>query len=524
MQEIRRRIGAPLSAFLVFFLAACGGDGPTDPRNDEPGVRVMLGAGVTDTIDAQPLQALVVEVRGLDGNLASGAIVRFEAQPPADTSRRYESAIYVCALTAPTCGLGGGFGYTAFTVDTTDDKGQAKAIVRLGRVAGRAVVRISAPEFGVGDSATYTVTPGSPARVLALATDTAMDIGATAKLSGRVVDRYGNLRSEVPTLSAGAGNAVTVDGATGIVTGRDMGTQWVFARYAALADSTSVRVVPIGRLVVWDAWQQVVRLVNLNGSESSNTIISQVHSDFGVFPRFDATRGHVTLHTGDASYGGPSRTVVVVDTTGAPRRVIGPASGFTTIVAVRQIADGSVLVVGRRDVDASTTVNGLWLVDAGNAVTLLAALPGMALAYGGADISHDGTRVAYLAAGPSFGSELRVFAVSNGAITVLEPNARSPRWSSQGDRVAYLVPSGGYSEFDGVAVVTNADGSGRRDLGSAVFSPGLAWSPDGKYIVGRSSSSFPSLRLLRVSDGATVLLSFRSPNGNFEDYYQPDWR
>ena len=485
----------------------------------------MLGADVTDTIDAQPLQALVVEVRGLEGKLASGAIVRFEAQPPADTSRRYEPAIYVCALTAPTCGLGGGYGYTAFTVDTADAKGQAKAIVRLGRVAGRAVVRLSVPELGLVDSATFTVTPGAPAKVLALAADTALDVGATAKLSGRVVDRYGNLRPEVPTLSAGAGTAVTVDGATGIVTGRDMGTQWVFARYAALADSTSVRVVPTGRLVVWDAWQQVVRLVNLNGSDVS-TIVSQVHSDLGVFPRFDATRRHVTLHTGDVSHGGQPSTVVVVDTTGVSRRDIGPASGFTTIVAVRQLADGTLLVVGRRDVDASSTVNGLWLVDAGNTVTLLAALPGMALSYGGADVSHDGTRVAYLADGPSLTFELRVLTVSSGAITVLEPNARSPRWSSQGDRVAYLVPSGVFSgDNHGVAVVTNADGTGRRDLGSAEFSPGLAWSPDGKYLVGRSSRYFyPYLRLLRVSDGASVELRFISPERHYEDYYQPDWR
>ncbi len=518
MQEIPRRICAPLSAFLVIVLAASCGDGPTDPRNGGPGVRVMLGAGVTDTIDTEPLQQLVVEVRGLDGKLTSGAIVWFLGQPTADTSHRYEPAIYVCAVTPYTCG----FTYESFTVDTTDDKGQASAFVRLGHVAGRAVIRITVPEFGMVDSATFTVTAGAPASVRASTTDIELDIGDSATLSGRVFDRYGNLRPEVPTLSAGAGTAVTVDGATDIVTGLDMGTQWVFARYAALADSTSVRVMPIGRLVVWWAPQGVVRLVNLNGTEVSNTIVSQVHSELGVFPRFDATRGHVTLHTGDAYYGGPPRTVVVVDTTGALRRDIGPASGFTKIVAVRQLADDTVLVVGRRVVDASSTVNGLWLVDANDAVTLLADLPGMLLGYGGADISHDGTRVAYLALGPSFTSELRVLDVSNGAITVLEPNARSPRWSSQGDRVAYLVPSGGYTDLEGFAVVTNANGTGRRDLGSAVFSVGLAWSPDGKYLLGRVG--YGSFLLMRVSDDASVLLRFRSPNGGYVDYNQPDWR
>jgi Tol biopolymer transport system component len=146
--------------------------------------------------------------------------------------------------------------------------------------------------------------------------------------------------------------------------------------------------------------------------------------------------------------------------------------------------------------------------------------------YGSVDVSHDGRFVAYIAGSPT-GPELRVVDVANAATTVLERNARAPRWSAQGDRLAYLIPGNGpFSSLDGVPVVVNVDGSGRRVLSSEDLIPGLAWSPDGMYLVGRAgdAASRPALRLLRVSDGASVLLHFRSPTGATEDYLQPDWR
>jgi hypothetical protein len=509
-------------AFLVLLLAACGSDGPIGPGRGQPGLHVVLGAGITDTVDAQPVQALVVEVRSPSGELVHGTVVRFESRPSADTTRRFEFTVNVCALiTPPTC-------RSTFSIDTTDANGRAKAVIRLGSVAGRAVVRLTVPEYGLEDSASFTVTPGAAARVRAITADTALDIGATATLTGRVVDRYNNTRSEVPTMTAGAGSAISVDAATRIVTARDMGTQWLFARLASFVDSTSVRVVPVGRLVVWSSDSRVVRLVNLNGY-APLTIISPISSDLGAFPRFDPTRQRITLHAGTQPGGsGPANDVIVVDTTGAPRRDIGPTVGFSTVIATRQIADGTVLVVGQRVADQSHPDFSLWRIAADNTITFLVTLPQLGLTYGGADISHDGTRVAYLAPGQLSGLELRVLNVSSGAITVLEPDARSPRWSAQDDRVAYLARvSGIFSDFDGVAVIINANGTGRHVLGSAVFSPGLAWSPDGAYVVGRASESPAghALRLLRVSDGAEVILRFRTAaGGGTEDYFQPDWR
>ncbi len=524
------------SVCLALLVAACGGggDGPTapgpgpsQPARNAPGVHAVLGAGITDTIDAQPLQALVVEVRGPDGQLATGAVVRFQAQPPADTTRRNEPAVSVCALTAPTCGQSGSV--SQFTTDTTDAQGRAKASVRLGHVAGRAVVQLTVPEFGMEDSATFTVLPGVAARVRALATDTALAIGATANLRGHVVDRYNNSRPETAVLSAGPGNALTIDATTGVVTGRDMGTQWVFMHaLQSSVDSTRVRVLPSGRLVVWSSNEAAVRLVNLDGSVP-RTLVTSVASDLGAFPRFDAARKAITMHDGSQFNGGAPNSVIVIDTTGSPRRDVGPAVGFATVIATRQLADGTLLVVGSTVAGAPCAGFALYRVAADNSLTCVAALPGLGATYGAADISHDGTRVAYVgtdASRPSSSFELRVLDVGTGATTVLEPTASTPRWSSKDDRVAYLVPNPAvYNGIDGSAVIINADGTGRQTLGTFIFSPGLAWSPDGTYIVGRNSgTSDTALRVIRISDGADVLLRFRTATGTTADYYQPDWR
>ena len=512
------RVASFISLALV--LAACGGDGPTEPVDNKPSVRAVLGAGVTDTIDAQPLQALIIQVRGQGGVTGSGAIVRVEAQPPDDTTRRNEAALYVCAITAPTCG-----GYDAYgsqlVIDTTDAQGRVKVIVKLGRVAGRAVVHLIVPELGLGDSATYTVTPGKATGVVAQASDTALDIGATATLRGHVVDRYNNTRPDATTLTAGPGTAISVDAATGIVTGRDMGTQQLFTRYNAFVAITTVRVVPPGRLVVWSSNERTVRLVNVNGTEE-RTLVTGVSSDLGAFPSFDPTRHRVTFHTGTDYFGGPPNEIIMIDTTTFPRRDVGPATGFSLIMATRELTDGTVLVVAQRDADASHPGYSLWRLAPDNTITFVIALPDLQTTYGGADISHGGTRVAYMAY-PSSGPELRVLDASNGSTVFMEAGVLAPRWSAQDDRVAYLVPISGSYDYEGHVMIRNADGTGARALGTAAFSPGLGWSPDGSYIIGRSSQE-QTLRLLRVSDGADVLLRFPSGSGCCHDYWQPDWR
>jgi hypothetical protein len=510
-----RTARATFGISLILLLANCGED-PTGPG--EPGVRAVAGAGITDTVDAELSQALVVEVRDQNGALASGVEVRFEPK----ASPYYYETVVLCPLSAVHCGAY--LGHDAFgriVTETTDARGRAKVLVGLGHVAGPGVVRLVVPELGFADSVTFTITPGAAAGVRAVGADPGLDIGGTATLSGLAVDRYDNARTEKATLSAGPGSAITLNAATGVVTARDMGTQWVFMRYNVFVDSARVRVLPAGRLLVWAYGERAVRLVNLNGSEE-RTIVSNVSSAYGALPQFDQTRQRITLYAGTDFYGdGAPNTLIVIDTTGTSRRDIGPDIGFIVIMATRYLADGTVLVVGISNVANPQPGYSLWRVSADNTITFVVALPGLGTPYQ-ADISHDGKRVAYVS-GFSYPYVLRLLDVVSGSNTVLDTNVSSPRWSAQDDRLVYLGATSVYEPNVGLATVINANGSGRRVLGTGHFYPGISWSPDGTYVIGHNGEDF-ALRVVRVSDGAAVSLRFPTATGCCHDYGQPDWR
>jgi hypothetical protein len=521
---------ARVAAFISLLVSVADCDGPTDPATRIAGVRAVLGAGITDTVDAQPVQALVVEVRGSGGRLApAGTLVQFQVLPalaPSPVSSPYP-AIYVCELTASVCTADNFYGYpnSQFLTQTTDSAGRVKVGVRMGPAAGPAVVTLTVPELGLLDSAMYTIVAGAAAAVRPSVGDVAIGFGGTVKLTGIVVDRHMNVRPEKPTFTAGPGSAISFDSATATATARDMGTQWVFSRFAALVDSTRIRVMPSGRLVVWDSGEGAVRLVNLDGT-GEWVVASHINSDLGAFPSFDASRQRVTFHDAVADWGGAPNVVIIADSTGASRRTIGPEIGFSYVVGTREMSDGTVLVAGQSSTDTSHAGYSLWRVATDNTISFVVSLPGLGNAYGGVDISHSGTKVAYIASG-AFASELHVIDVSDGSSVTLENDARSPRWSAHDDLLARIVPSPG-NGFDptlnGPVVISNPDGTGRRALGSGSFSVGIGWSPDGAYIVGRASEGH-AMRLLRVNDLTTMVLQFPYAFGSAtHDYWQPDWR
>ena len=503
-------VGSICLAVLV--LNSCGGrdvDGPPIGAS----VRVISGAGVTDTIDAE-LQPLVVEVRRLGGELAANTVVHFEAQTISDPPHPFQNfAVNVCSV--PTCSLLS----LGFVNATTDASGRASVGVRLGPRTGTWTVTITVADFNLTETASYTINAGAPAAVHAPIADTALDIGEKVTMHGRVVDRYDNARTESTTLTAGSGDAITVDAALSTATARDMGTQFVFTRYNSLYDSTRIRVLPSGRLLVWSALEKVVRLVDING-RNERTIASNVWSALGAHPQFDATRQQVTLENASdpAGTNGNPDVITVIDTTGTPRRGLGTELGFDGIMATRQTADGTLFVVARRASDASHPDWNLWRVGIDNSVTFLAYLPDTGPYNGGADISHDGSKVVFAANAAVSPPQLYVMDVASGTTTLID-NGFSPRWSAQGDRIAYLTAIDG----SGTAMVANVDGTGRRSLGTPTFSQsGFAWSPDGTYVAGRNSEG-NSLHIIRVADGAHVLAFFRAGTG-FHDYWQPDWR
>jgi hypothetical protein len=185
---------------LVAAAAGCG-DGPTGGgKAGSPGIRAVAGAGVTDTVDAQPTQALVVEVRGPTGAPARGAVVRFEPGPAAASATNVfgtPSSAHVCRLTASTCPEYGGFGGTTVLADTTRADGRVSVLVRLGPVAGPAVIRVHGPGVRVRRLVTYTCARaprrrGHDGRAIA-------SPSRHASAQGGVRDRRGNARTDAVT-------------------------------------------------------------------------------------------------------------------------------------------------------------------------------------------------------------------------------------------------------------------------------------------------------------------------------------
>jgi len=89
----------------------------------------LYGDGATDTILAEPAQALVVEVRGENGVPVSGTVVRFQSVP-IDSAHPYSLGASFAAVTSPFFG--------DFVADSTDSRGRASVLIKLGQSTGAA--------------------------------------------------------------------------------------------------------------------------------------------------------------------------------------------------------------------------------------------------------------------------------------------------------------------------------------------------------------------------------------------------
>lgn len=223
----RARLPWYAPALAALFLAGCPGDstGPTE----RPGINVLSGAGIADTVTHVPASPLRVRVRGSDGAPLAGVRVEFRAEPA--------GSVYL---------LAGGPPREDFAA-TTDKDGLASVQIGFGVRAGPAAVVIAAPAAGAVDTATYTVLPGGAARVLGAPSDSTVYVGASYPLRGVVMDRFDNPRTDRVTFSAVSG-PVTVAGEA--VRGQAIGRGRVAARAGRLADTMDVSVVPTGVLAV----------------------------------------------------------------------------------------------------------------------------------------------------------------------------------------------------------------------------------------------------------------------------------
>lgn len=506
-RRAHRRTSLALLALLASLLPACGGDpgGPTGGSHASPGINIVAGADVTDTIGATLRQALKVVVRDANGQVMPNVVVRFSS-PRVEIPNGYFNAVLVGDVSS--------VGASSFLAETTSARGEALARIVLGSVAGAGRVLIEVPEAGLEATATYTITPGAAARIVLPATDTTIAVGHSLVLSGRVVDRYGNARSD-PLAYQAVGVDVTVMNGTASATKPARAA--IIGSFARLAPDTMwLSVVPAATIAAFRGGKLVTMALDGTGlMQIPHTLETQ-----GDNPEWNPDGKSLLTLLG--TFGGP-RTLYRVDLNGTMQQVIDPAAPSTgyTYEAVYS-PDGRWVYLSSGSCNYAAILYRVLLSDPKTVWRISPTGPDecFELVNHWPSLSPDGTKLAFEnQTWNRSGYSVRTIDLASGTVTELVAGGQRPRWSPKGDLIAYWA---GQQIW-----VVKPDGSGARALSPAghAYTAGVQWSPDGQWILARflprDGWAGTTVALINVASGLEIPLAWTTGYGS---YSQPAWR
>ena len=347
-------------------------------------------------------------------------------------------------------------------------------------------------------------TPVEPGPAFAIRTepaeDTAVYVGASFTLDAYVIDSYSKRRGDAVALRAMTDHIV-INGRT--IVGQRVGFTGVVLTAGVLADTIRVSVVPRGTLAVFAQRRQLsdtlaVRLLNLDGSGQQRIAFETPPGNYGTVepvgsdmpPSWHPTGGRVVYHQGQ------EKRLFAVDVPGTSRPL---SPGAVSEVCRYPVFSptGDWIYCDRADDSGS---GELWRVRPDG--TGLEKLPAATqpTVDSRPDLSPDGAFVAYTASRPMTEGNPRVHvrSVATGARTLVDVHGTNPRWSPDGTMIAF-VSTFEFCCYTGELRVVNADGTGERVVASGAYEPGVAWSPDGMYIVAVSHTH--ELNLINVATG-----------------------
>lgn len=453
--------------FLPLVLLAGCGDGTGPASRGTPGIRIVSGADLTDTIEARSTQDLIIEVRDGAGRPIPGVVVRMAAlwTPPGTTSVPTMRVAYPTGL---------GFGWEG----PLDEASRARVAPVFGGVAGPAGLEIRVPSLGLVDTAHFTVLPGNPVRVVAEPGDTVVAVGGTARVRGSARDRRDNPRPASPTwrVLSGAATATGDDGWAMPAAG--------FARVVAtlgtMEDTVAIAAVPAGTISGFAAQPnggRTVVLFDVDGTRR-RTVLTSSATAIGEDQWDPSWSGAAWQLFFQHERSGNSR-IYVADTLGSMRRLTRDDVPLLREYSPAPSSDGAwVYLGGLRNAFASQELFRV-RPDGSDFQALATGLPAGPAFDGSPSPSPDGTRVAFVSSRTDNVTMLFVLDLASGSVTPLGVRGVEPRWSPDGEQIAYI-------QSDELRLI-RPDGQGGRSLGRSLGVP-FSWSPDGRWIVGRGDN------------------------------------
>ncbi len=465
--------------------AACSNPADTTPGSTER-LRIVAGPTATDTVTAQPFQALVVEIRDDAGALAPGVVVRFTGLPLSDSPPAPSMLVESVSGTA----------YTDNVSVTTDARGRAAVLVRFGSRAGPGRVLVTVPESGKADTAEFTVVAGSPASILLTPKDTTVSVGVSVQLSGHVVDRFQNPRNDAVTFSmtsipAGTGTISS----TGLLNGAGVGLVTVAVAAGAARDTARVSVVPQGMFAAVDFTAGLI-VSGLDGS-GYRVLQAQVSQDLEPAWAPDGTE----LLLGPVAIAGAFDRLPLVGPTVTV--FLDPTPGVGSVFWPAYSPDGQFIYFSNAAGSSGGIVRSR---KDGSAVEVLIG--------GGLfrpSISHDNRYLAFHTASGN-GVAVQIFDLLTRNLLFGEQPGRFPEWSPVSDSLVAI------DEVTRRLIMVHRDGGGRRFLtepNHAYPDGQLTWSPDGQWILARGPTT---LEIINAVTGFILPLHFARSMG------EPAWK
>jgi hypothetical protein len=476
----------------IFVVTSCGDS--SGPSAGRPGLTLVSGFNLTDTIGARPVAALVVEVRDAQGAIVpQGTIVRFTPVP----TPYFQSEMMVEGLAS--------LSFTNFATGETDAAGRTGVLVQMGPVAGTARIAVSVPTLGVEDTARYTVRPGQPSAILLTPVDTAMYVGSSYTIRGGVVDRWNNVRTDAVVYSATPGVSVT---SSGVVTASTIGRYTLTGTAGGASAIIHLSVIPQGTLAALVNQSDGLHIVTVNLDGSGFHDVVRV-TDGGIGPRPRWIPGTSTIIYTD--YFGGLQQLRTVDANGKVSEFFPtPLATMTHQAEPSPSANAPVLYFSAYDSRCSDYVYCLFRsgIDGTNPELLGNFIaPGQETRHPAA--SPDGSKVAFaISAG-----QIQVFDYTTRTVSAWSVAGMYPSWSPDGTQIAYS------QQYGGPLHVINADGTNQRLLnGSRVYSQSPpAWSPDSKWIIAQNID-YGTLDIIDVATGNVL------PTVNLAAYTSPNWK